>query len=98
MGTPPMSEAEIRALVARRYPNDAHLEALANAAADAVRGEDPATDSFGAIAQRYAVALESLEAARAELTGAIIATSGPETSIAERAGVTRVTVRKARGK
>lgn len=98
MNASPMSETEIQTLVARRYPDDARLQALANTAADAVRGEDPATDSFDAIAQRYAAALDALEAARAELTGAIIATTGPETSIAQRAGVTRITVRKARGK
>lgn len=98
MTAAPSTTAEIDALVARRYPADAHLRNLASSAAAAVRDEAPATDTFDAIAHRYAAALEALENARAELTGAIIATSGTEVSIAERAGVSRLTVRKARGK
>lgn len=98
MATAPLTEAEIAALVTRRYPDDARLQELASTAANAVRSEDPATDTFDAIAQRHAAALEVLESARAELTGAMIAASGTEVSIAERAGVSRMTVRKARGK
>ncbi|MCW4601501.1 hypothetical protein ON003_07810 [Janibacter hoylei] len=98
MAAAPLTEAEISALVARRYPDDARLRDLASKAAGVVRGDGPATDSFESIAQRYATALEALENARAELTGAIIAASGTEVSIAERAGVSRLTVRKARGK
>ena len=98
MAITPLTEAEISALVARRYPDDARLQELASSAANAVRGEEPATETFDAIAQRHAAALEALESARAELTGAMIAATGTEVSIAERAGVSRLTVRKARGK
>lgn len=97
MAAAPLTEAEISALVARRYPDDTRLRDLASKAAG-VRGDDPAPDSLESIAQRYATALEALENARAELTGAIIAASGTEVLIAERAGVSRLTVRKARGK
>lgn len=98
MAITPLTEAEISALVARRYSDDARLQELARAAATAVRSEEPATDTFDAIAMRHAAALEALDSTRAELTGAMIAATGTEVSIAERAGVSRLTVRKARGK
>lgn len=94
----PDKRTEATALVQQRYPDNQRLRRCADDAAVVVLSEAPETTSFDAIARRYADALDALEVARAELTGAIIAADGPETSIAERAGVTRMTVRKARGK
>jgi hypothetical protein len=80
-----------------RYPDpdlyDVREMAL-NAAAQVILGDDTLED----IAAEYLTQRRILAERHAELTGALIATGGTETSLAERAGVTRVTVRKALGK
>ncbi|MHA7127964.1 hypothetical protein ACRTEC_16475 [Janibacter indicus] len=91
------TQREVETMVAARYP-DGRLQGLALDSARAVLSEAPARTQLEGTAQRYAAAVLALDEARAELTGAIIATDAPETKIAEWAGVTRMTVRKARGK
>ena len=91
------TQREVETMVAARYP-DGRLQGLALDSARAVLSEAPARTQLEGTAQRYAAAVLALDEARAELTGAIIAASGTEVSIAERAGVSRLTVRKARGK
>lgn len=98
--TTPEQRAQITdaaARVAARYPDpdlsDAR-EAALNAAAKVILGDDTLEDiSAGYLTQRRILAER-----HAELTGALIATGGTETSLAQRAGVTRITVRKALGK
>lgn len=78
-----------------RYPDDAEAQACAGAAALEVILGDNALETIAA--KWHAVRAEEADA-HARLTGAIVATAAPETTIAQRAGVTRMTVRKALGK
>ena len=89
--------AAAAAAIAERYPDDDladDREDALNAAAEVILGDD----ELEAIASRYLAQRRILNKRHAELTGALIATGGPETQLAQRAGVTRVTVRKALGK
>lgn len=89
--------AAAAAAIAERYPDDdlaGDREAALNAAAQVILGDD----ELEAIAGRYLAQRRILNECHAALTGALIATDGPETQLAQRAGVTRVTVRKALGK
>lgn len=80
-----------------RYPNpdgnDDRERAMA-AAGMLILGDTTLED----IAQEYLAARRIERERHAALTGALIAADGPETTLATRAGVTRMTVRKALGK
>lgn len=93
-------ELEVRALIEQRYPEgEQHFREVAlESARRALTEEGQVFGHLRAAAGRYHLATQALEEARAELTGAIAATRAPETTIAEVTGVTRMTVRKARGK
>lgn len=56
-------------------------------------------DTLEEVGARHAAALAAYQDAQVALTGALIASAGePETTLADRAGTTRPTVRKALGK
>ncbi|WP_372595577.1 hypothetical protein [Actinotalea sp.] len=83
--------------IAARWPDpdmaDSRRDAL-NAAAMVVLGDE----ALEATAEAWRDARARERATRAALTGAIIASGGTEVGLARRAGVTRMTVRKALGK
>lgn len=87
--------------VAKRWPSPDFTDeqtAAGNAAVEVAFGDATAEQ----IAAEYRAARDAEQAARLRLTGAILATSLAEPiseqALAERFGVTRVTVRKALGK
>ncbi|WP_372594899.1 hypothetical protein [Actinotalea sp.] len=83
--------------IGARWPDpdmaDSRRDAL-NAAAMVTLGDE----TLEALAEAWRDARAREQAARAALTGAIIASGGTEVDLARRAGVTRMTVRKALGK
>ena len=83
--------------VAARWPDpdlaDTREQAL-SAAAQVILGDD----TLETIAEQWQAARRLERERHAALTGALIATPGPEVTLADRAGVTRMTVRKALGK
>lgn len=85
------------ATIDTRWPDeddaDSREQAL-NAAAQIILGDDT-LEAYGA---RVMEAQRQVGEARAGLTGALIATDAPETVLAQRSGVSRMTVRKALGK
>jgi len=85
--------------IAARWPDEdlADTREQALAAAAQVILDDAALDEFGSA---YVQARRAEQDARADLTGALIASQGTasEVELAARAGVTRTTVRKALGK
>lgn len=93
-------EQQVRALIEQRYPEDEMRlrEVALESAHRALTEEGESFTHLRATAGRYHLAAQALEEARAELTGAMAATQAPETTIAQVSGVTRMTVRKARGK
>lgn len=94
-------ERQVQALIEQRFPgDDEHLRQVALGSARLALTDDgeKGFNHLRAVAERYHVAERALEEVRAELAGAIAATQAPETTIAQIAGVTRMTVRKARGK
>lgn len=83
--------------ISRRWPDPdlADLrEAALNAAAQVILGDE----TLETIGGEYITARAREREAHAALTGALIATQDTEVRLAERAGVTRMTVRKALGK
>lgn len=83
--------------IGARWPDEdlADLrEAALNAAAQIILGDD----TLEATAARWAALRARERVAHAALTGALIATPDTEQGLATRAGVTRMTVRKALGK
>jgi hypothetical protein len=85
------------AAIADRYPHadlaDSREQAL-SAAAMLIVGDD----TLEGVAAQWREARQVEQARHAALTGALIAAEGSEVALAERAGVTRMTVRKALGK
>ena len=69
-------------------------ETALNAAVQVILGDD----TLEAVAGRWTTLRAREREAHAAMTGALIATPGTEQSLADRAGVTRMTVRKALGK
>lgn len=83
--------------IAARYPEedlaDSREQAF-SAAAMLILGDD----TLETIADQWRAARRLEQERHAALTGALIAADGSEVALAERAGVTRMTVRKALGK
>lgn len=83
--------------IASRYPHpdlgDSREQAL-SAAAMVILGDDTLEE----IAAQWQAARRLERERHAALTGALIASEGTEVALADRAGVTRMTVRKALGK
>jgi hypothetical protein len=97
--TPEQRDRIIRAAEAieQRWPDpdleDTRREALATAVA-VVLGDD----TLEQVADAWHAARAAEQDARARLTGALLASDGPEVTLARRAQTTRMTVRKALGK
>jgi hypothetical protein len=83
--------------IAARWPDpdlaDTREQAL-SAAVMVILGDD----TLEAIADQWRAARRLERERHAALTGALVASDGSEVSLADRAGVTRLTVRKALGK
>lgn len=86
------------AAIAQRYADrddagEAAREAF-SAAVQVILGDE----TLEAVAGRYVAARVAMERTHEALTGAVVASEGTERDLAERAGVTRMTIRKALGK
>lgn len=99
--TLPMTDAQreqvaaVERLLHERFAEDPDAREVALAGAlQVLLGARTLEESGG----KYTVLQAQAERARTELTGAILASAGSEREVAERAGVSRSEVRKARGK